>query len=264
MEGYNGKLIIYTQFYKFQTIEPYAESLLITGLLLKELDINFDYWPMANETHMGRAVNDALTRFANDKEATDFLNIDSDESWSPESVIALLRHPEPIICGVYKQTGEFDRYTGEPETDEDGRPIGKLLDDNTAILKYRRIPFGFVRIKKEVVQKYIETHPDDYFNYADRKAYRFLWDDVLGEEFTGMDYMFSKKMRALGYDLWVDPNCEVNHWGVREHKGNLDKYLREQKAIEDVKGMAEEITEREAETKPPRLERRVRNSHGHT
>jgi hypothetical protein len=246
MMKYNGKLIIYTQFYKFQTIEPYTESLLITALVLKEMGINFDYWPMANESHMERGINENLTRFADDDEATDFLNIDSDESWSPESVIRMITHPEPIVCGVYKMTGEYNKYTGVLETGPDGLFVGKLLNEDNAILQAKKIPAGFMRIKKEVVQKYITTYPDDYFMCEDRKAYRFFWNDFVDHQFVGMDYAFSEKLKALGYDLWVDPNCDISHWGLTEYKGNLDKYLRERIAIKEVAEVAEDIEKNHA------------------
>jgi hypothetical protein len=238
---YNGKLVIFTPFYKFQTISPYCQSLLLTGLVLKEMGINFDYWPGSSDFHVERTLNLALSNFARDETATDFLIIDADESWNAQDVVMILNHKEDIVCGVYKQTNSWDQYTCQLKTSEDGTPMGRLTSENSAILEANKISAGFMRIKKPVIQKYIETYPDDYFYVGEEKVYPFFWNQVYDHEFTGMDYAFSKKLLDLGYRLWVDPEIRIDHYGVHPFKGDFDKYLRGKKALNEVKEIAKEI-----------------------
>jgi len=239
--AYSGKLIIFTPFYKFQTISPYCQSLLITGLVLKEMGIDFDYWPGSSDFHVERTLNLALSKFARDETATDFLNIDADESWNAQDVVKLLRYDEDVVCGVYKMTNTWDKYTCNLKTSEDGTPVGRLISENSAILEAERIPAGFMRIKKPVVEKYIKTYPDEYFYVGEEKVYPFFWNQVYDHEFTGMDYALSKKLLDLGYQLWVDPEICIDHYGVHAFKGNFDKYLREKKALNEVKEIAKVI-----------------------
>ena len=239
--NYPGKLIIFTSFYRQQALAQYASSLVVTIMALERLGIEYDYWPGRSDFHVERSINDALSKFANDPEATDFLNIDSDHSWSADAVIRLLLHPELVVAASYKMTNAWDSYTGVIVRDEDGDVRGKWDEqDKTArLLAADRIPAGFMRLKKEVLQKYIEAHPDDYWMDGDRKVYRFFWNEVKDHVFTGMDFCFSDKLKALGYDLWIDPNLKINHWGVTKFEGHLDQYLRNEKAFDEIKRAAD-------------------------
>ena len=238
---YNGKLIISTCYYKCQAYSAYCASLAGTVLLLERLGVNFDIWPNSGDFYITRAFNQLLSTFVEDPDATDFLNIDSDQSWNPEGVIRFLLRPEEILAGSYRCTNAWNNYVGVIVRDEDNTPLGKLIDEDTAILKAQRLPAGFLRLKKEPLQKYIEAYPEDYFWVGDTKTYRFFWDEVEDHQFISMDYRFADKMRALGYDLWIYPDINISHWGLTEHKGNLDQHLRAVKAIKDVKDMKDGI-----------------------
>ena len=234
---YSGKLIIFTSFYKQSTIAPYCDSILTTFLLLERLGIRFDYWPRKGDFHVERSINGAIAEFAEDPEATDFLNIDADESWGATGILRLLSHPEPIVCAAYKCTNAWNKYVGVITQDQDGVPVGKLLTENSAILKADKVPAGFLRLKKEPVLKFMETYPDSWFWENDRKTFPFFWNEVENHVFVGMDYAFSEKMKALGFDLWIDPQIEVTHWGLTGYQGNLDQHMRKLKTA----GSAEDL-----------------------
>lgn len=240
MEGYNGKLIIFTSFYEHRALAEYCMSLYQTTRVLEKLGVNFDYWGQEGGFHIESSINSALTAFAEDPEATDIMMIDADESWKPEDVAKLLLRKEPVIGGTYRMKNNFSQYVGDFVKDENGNIKGKLTGENTAIAEANRFAAGFLRIKKEVLLKYIEAYPDDYFYLAGKKVYPFFWNEIKDHIFTGMDYCLSDKIKALGYQIWIDPAIEISHWGMTEYKGNYDKYLRNRKAIQDVKEMAED------------------------
>jgi len=229
---YSGKLIIFTSFYKHETIAPYCESLVATSVILEKLGIRWDYWPSKGDFHIERSINDALTRFAMDDEATDFINIDSDEAWSPMAILRMIKMSEPIVSGSYRVTNAWDKFTGVYRTG-DGVPLGKMIAENEALLEADRVPGGFLRIKKEVVKRYIDAYPEEYFLVQDRKVWPFFWNEIKNHEFIGMDYALSDKLIALGYQLWIDPLLEIDHYGLTKHSGTLDKFLRDQKAASD-------------------------------
>jgi hypothetical protein len=234
--NYAGKVILFTSFYKQQTIAPYCKSLVLTTLLLKELGIKFDYWPIQGDFHIERAINYAITKFGMDKTATDFINIDSDESWNPADIIKLLNYEEEIVAASYRITNSWDKFTGAIKRADNGMPIGRLITGDSAILEAERVPAGFIRIKKNVVQRFIEEYPDAFFYGEDNvKVYQFFWNEIKDHQFTGMDYVFSDKLKTLGFKLWIDPNIDIGHWGITEYKGSLDKHLRAVKAMNDLK-----------------------------
>ncbi|MFA5240545.1 MAG: hypothetical protein WC476_12680 [Phycisphaerae bacterium] len=252
--GYSGKLIIFTTFYKQQALSCYCDSLFQTAVLLERLGIKNDYWSNRGDFHVERSVNKALTAFLN-SDATDLIIIDSDEEWRSQDIVRLLMHEEEIVSGSYRTITPAIRYLGELKTAEDRAYLGRLLPDGNALLEAHRIPGGFLRIKKSAIKKYVDAYPDDYFfqevDGKEEKVYPFFWNEIKDHIFYGMDYALSEKWTAIGLKLWIDPMIEISHWGLTEYKGNLDKYLRVKKDLQEGEGafstvaqMAKEIEER--------------------
>jgi hypothetical protein len=230
---YDGKLLFYTNFYKYQTIAPYCKSLIETMYLLYNLGINCDYKAIRGDFHIERALNDTLSRFMEDETATDLMMIDSDESWDAKDIVKLLLRPEEVVTGTYVLTNGSNEYVSVLKTDEDGSYLGKILEDGNALLEALRVPGGFMRIKRSALKKIVDKNPDDYFDLPSGKAYKFFWNEINNHQFIGMDYAFSDKLRDAGVQLWVDPTIKVSHWGIKEYPGDLDKRLRELKAEQD-------------------------------
>jgi hypothetical protein len=231
---YEGKVIIYTNFYQYRTILPYCASLVKTVFLLKEKGIKCDYEAIRGDFHVERAINKSLTDFVADEEATDFFIIDSDESWEAEDVVKMLLRPEEVVGAAYRLKADYTRYVAVFNSSEDGHFVGKILDDGNALLEALRVPAGFLRIRKSALQKVMEKNPDDYFVIPDGKVYRFFWNEIINGNFVGMDYAFSDKLRDAGVQLWVDPMVKVSHWGMNEWKADLDKELRDLKESQEV------------------------------
>lgn len=233
--GYDGKVILYTNFYRFQTIMPYCNSLVKTLFLFHKLGIKCDYEAIRGDFHVERAINHSMTKFLNDEESTDFFIIDSDESWNAEDVVRMLERPEEVVGATYLLKSEtVVQYMVVLNSSEDGHYVGQILDDGTALLEALRVPAGFLRIRKSALQKIVDKNPDDYFCIPDGKVYRFFWNEILNGNFIGMDYAFSDKLRDAGVQLWIDPMTKVNHWGLHEYKGDLDKELRRLKQEQDA------------------------------
>jgi len=243
MKGYDGKVILFTTFYNRQTISSYAESLYKTALVLERLGIKQDYWCSEGGFLVEIAIDQALTKFA-ESDATDILIIDSDEAWNPAAVVMLLMHKEEIVGGTYRTKNLWSAYIGDYKKTEDGHMMGIQKNEDNIIIEADRLPAGFLRIKKEVILKYIETYPDEYYNIKEEKVYSFFKNEIINHQFTSMDYALCDKFKALGYRLWVDPKLEIDHFGLTEYKGNFDKYLKGLKAIEEVKKMGEELGKR--------------------
>jgi len=245
MAYYDGKVILYTGFYKQQAFAGYCHSLAVTIGVFERLGIEYDYCPIPGDFHLERAINDSLSAFARDDSATDWINIDSDHSWDPMAILKLLTNPEPIVCATYRITNEWGKYAGQFKQGPDGGYLGKLRGENSALLEAHRIPAGFMRLKKEVVTAFISAYPDDWFwlggEENPRKVYQFFWNENQDHIFTGMDMALSDKLKHTGYQLYIDPELKVDHWGVVKHKGDLDGFLRGQAAIQEVKALAADL-----------------------
>jgi len=249
---YTGKLVIFTTFYEYRAYAPYTKALVFTCGLLERLGIKWDYWQRAGDFDVDNAINETLTKFMQDPEATDFLMIDSDEHWKPEDVVRLLTHPEEIVAGAYRMKHNWSHYVGVPK-EVDGVPVGKILPDGTALIEAERVSGGFIRLKKEALVRFHEAYPD--LRYGERG----LETTVFFERFRvngsrhSEDYGFSRRWREIGGQLWIDPLIKIDHYGLTEYPGDYDAYLRgrkqreaDEKAFAVVAQMAEDIKQRAA------------------
>ena len=239
--NYNGKLILFTTFYEHRAYSPYIQSMVETVAVLNKLGIEWDYWPSHGSFHLERAINDNLTRFMNDETATDFLMIDSDESWDAAGLIRLLTHPEDVVGGSYRMKNRWEHYISFVHH-KDGHPVGKMLDDGTALLKTDAIPGGFMRIKKSALKKYHDAYPELRVNEKDGErestATVFFEAKVIDGLFHSHDVLFCRRLREIGVELWIDPMIKIDHWGMTKYEGNYDKYLRDQASLNIVQGLA--------------------------
>lgn len=277
---FKGKLIVLTSFYDFRGHAPYIQSMVALAMALERLGVRYDFWPVFGDFDIDRCLNEAYTRFMADDEASDIINIDSDESFYPVSVLRLLEHQEEIVGGAYKMKNSWNDWTANwlVETST-GQPVGKVFGDPLAdgnpdvLLECARLPWGFLRIKKSALEKYVAAFPDmHYTNYRGKEITIFAEKQyrtnghVARTLFT-QDSVLSERMREAGVKLWCDPNITIGHWGNVEFRGNLREHLislkqhqnetaalsktlefnaDESKAFEEVRRMAREIEERKA------------------
>lgn len=229
---YGGRLVIFTSFYKQQGYAGYIRSLAITQMVLERMGIAYDYWPASGDFHVERALNKALTNFLA-SDYTDFLQIDSDESWDVEGLMRLITRPAEIVAGAYLMTNRWTRWTAVLKT-EGGAPVGELVDGEP-VLQAERVPAGFLRITKPPLLRFQEAYPDRwYWDTHDEtgermKVTQFFTTSLRDHEMFSQDFGFSEDLKAIGVKLWVEPNITIGHFGLTEHVGNLEASLRENK-----------------------------------
>lgn len=233
----NTFLIIISFFYKHTCLQEYTASLIGTAMVLERMKIKWDYWSVRGNFHMDFVTNAHMQKFLDTPGTTDLMIIDTDESWNPQHLVRLLLHEEEAVCGVYLKTCRDDpRFPVALETaPDDGTPIGRLLPDGNCLLKANRVPGGFLRLKRSALEKYAKAYPDEWVFDEGRKIPLFFKNEVRDHVFHGMDFVFTSKMREAGIDLWVDPICDVSHWGMTEFRGTLDEHLRGLKTMQDNK-----------------------------
>jgi hypothetical protein len=81
------------------------------------------------------------------------------------------------------------------------------------------IPAGFMLIAKSVITKMREKHPDLYYEPKDKRnnpepGYCFFNTEVWEGEFWGEDFVFCRKAREAGVEIWVDPLIQFDHAGT--------------------------------------------------
>ena len=253
---YSGKLAIVTSFYSHYAYAPYVISLAHTLGVLSKLEIDWDYVARPSDFHVERALNNTLTELMERGDFTDILLIDSDESWEPEAVIRLLFHPDEIVGASYRMKNNWNTYVGTVEF-KDGAPVGRMLADGTALLSSNRVSAGFMRIKVSALRKFADHYKELRSIEPDGEKVIFFERPTIEGITHCQDMAFSRRWIEMGGKLWIDPMAHVDHWGMECHVGNLDKFLRDNKARKENEGkektafaivqqMAEELKQRAA------------------
>ena len=163
------KVIIATPFYELKGFSPYIESLVVTTRLLMLHGIEWEFMALSGDSYVHRARNSMCMNFLADPYATDLFFIDSDMAWDPNAFINMLFRPEPIIAGTYPVKNKWDMWTSKPEVVGVGTPeahfVGVPLPDGSSLIKATHLAAGFLRIKRSVLEKYVEFYPMS--NYGD-------------------------------------------------------------------------------------------------
>lgn len=149
--------------------------------------------------------------------------LDHDLSWEPGALTRLIQTPGEVVCGIYRFKCPEVEFMGTLEAGDDRYPV--VRDDGC--LKAVRVPAGFLKITKSVLQRIARAHPElmygdplkphvDLFNHG---AHEGVW--------WGEDYAFSRRWRAMGRDIWVVPDLNLTHHDhdAGDFPGNLHRFL---------------------------------------
>lgn len=161
-----------------------------------------------------RSRNDILERFI-ELDCDYALLVDNDLGWDPEAVLRLIIADKEISGGVYPAR-DGKGYKFEAYTEEDGKLI---RCPETQLLKMKYIPAGFMLIKKSAIKTMREKYPELYYEpknmYSEMsKGYCLFNTEVFEGQFWGEDYVFCRRARDAGIDIWVDPLIAFNHDGI--------------------------------------------------
>lgn len=230
------KVIICTPFYEMRGFSPYIFSMVYSVQLLTQCGIQFEFWELSGDSYVDRAKNTLFNKFLEDPDATDLFMIDSDMQWNPDAIYKMLMLPEQIVIGSYPQKNAWARWTSTPTlVEEEGKlhPVGRLLGDGSALIKSDYLSGGFMRIKRGILEKFKETYKDDVYqdSAADpstplRVYTNFFICEVTGGLRWGEDRVFGKKLAAMGEQVWIYPNIDFGHYGIKGWHGNFDRWLK--------------------------------------
>lgn len=144
------------------------------------------------------------------------LCIDNDIGFDARVLLKMLDSKKDFVAGVYPSR-DNSGFNFRPVTEEDGRIV---MCPETKLLKMQYIPAGFMLISRNVIETMRETYPELWYSPKDPRsqkesAFCFFDTEVWEGEFWGEDYVFCRRARQAGFDIWVDPLIEFDHAGVR-------------------------------------------------
>jgi len=157
---------------------------------------------------------------------TDMIFLDSDVGFPMGTLCNLAEYPVDIVGAAYPYREDPLRF-----------PMGwiaergmLIADPQTGLLEVESLPTGCLRIKREVLEKMIEKHPElEYFEPSGGKAYALFEFTRVGKAFLGEDISFCRQARIDGFKIWLDPRVDMTHTGHKVFKGNIGEWLLNRK-----------------------------------
>lgn len=249
-------IFIATPCYGGQIGEPYFRSMMRFAIMCNKYGIQFTVSTLANESLITRGRNTLNSFFMENKQATHLFFIDADIEFQPEDILRMVAYDKPIVVGAYPKKainwnsiidaarrdtsetaetieGHSSNYVVNFDflTDDKGNKTPQVqITDN--LVKLKDAGTGFMCIKRDVIQKLMDIHPElKYVNdiNVDKKFEPFmyaLFDTMIDPDsrrYLSEDYMFCRLWQNAGGEVWLDPRTALNHVGHYTFRGNIRK-----------------------------------------
>jgi hypothetical protein len=228
------------------------------AILCNKYDIQFTISTLANESLITRGRNTLVSFFMEHPEATHLFFVDADIEFDPNDMLRMVAYDRDVVVGAYpkkainwnsivqaaRNNEEENEQTIEGHSsnyvvnfdflkDEQGKPQPQIqIRDN--LIKLKDAGTGFMCIKKEVIQKMFDNHPElKYANdiNVDQKFEPHmyaLFDCIIDPEsrrYLSEDYTFCRRWQEMDGEVFLDPRTALNHVGHYTFRGNIRKLI---------------------------------------
>lgn len=191
-------------------------SLLETCGRLTQMGITWQFITIKGSALIDATRNEIMHKFLHETECDILINIDSDISWSWESMERLL-----VFSTIYdSMAGVYCSRTDPPKFHLN------LLDtvpDENGLVRHNGTGFGFVSLKREVLEK-MDVSTFKHKKYDDRMRV-FFKQEVQNDTFIGEDIYFFREMVKQGFTAYADINITLKHHGPKDYDYQLNQYV---------------------------------------
>jgi hypothetical protein len=217
------RIIIGTPCFDGKIDVHYADSLLQTIMLCSSMGIQVYPLYIAYDSLIQRARND-LVHMAIQSGANDLVFIDSDEGWRPEDFLRIIQHPVDVVSGTARRKTDNEEYVVK------AFKSGLVIDKETGLIEVMGVGTGFLRLTKKAFTALYQSSPE-YLDRGETKRFIFNVEISSDRDIASEDIIASKKLRDLGFKIWLDPQITCTHVGVKIYEGNFLNWAKSQKII---------------------------------
>jgi hypothetical protein len=202
---------------------PYVQGLIETDRALRAAGIALSLRLTVQSSLITHARNEIVAGFLRSG-ATDLLFIDSDIGWHAADVLRLLAYDVPVVAGVYRRKTEALSYVVR-------FPAGQTVQRQraTGLVEASHVGAGFLRLRRDGLERMVAAHPELRYTPGNAVAgavHHALFDtSMIDGDLCGEDWTFCARWRALGGQVWVDPDIALAHVGTRSFTGALKEAL---------------------------------------
>lgn len=216
------KFYIATPTYDGRVEAEYVASVTALRAVLGSLghETHQDLW--CYDSFIDRARNRLLRRFL-DSDATHIWFIDADVGFDHIAAARMALRGRQFIGGVYpKRSNVWQKWPAHVLHQ------GDRIEVDKGCIRAGYVPGGFMLLERSAIEAMRLAYADlywkdeDYENAVSPRLFEVSYADHLC---TGEDITFCNRWRAIGGDIWVDPDIDFTHVGSNRFTGNFHKHL---------------------------------------
>ncbi len=164
---------------------------------------------LANESILPMARNE-LFYLAYNSNYDAMVFIDDDEYWEAQCLIDILYLQEDVVTVPVVNKGDVNiGYNIVPVAGQPPNENGLYLCEKTGT--------GFLKITRRVIEDLWKSNPELQFR---GKHLRMICEyGAINGDFMGEDIALARKIRELGYKIWIYPKYTVSHIGNKMYRG---------------------------------------------
>jgi hypothetical protein len=222
------KVMIGTPAYSGDVCFQYTYSLIQTFAHCLKNEIGFDFLIWPGNCYLDQ-VRDLIAKQFLESNCTDLLFIDADLGWDASAVAKIVECEKDVVAGLYPFKTEEEGFPARVPVDKNG-----MATRENGLVKLEGAPTGFLRIRREVLEKMIAAHPDwlveSFDPRTDKKTeyYHLFRCEQEGTRWWGEDYNFCRKWIELGGEVWGMPDINFQHVGRKAWQGNYNEFMTRQ------------------------------------
>ena len=152
--------------------------------------------------------------------------VDSDVCWQAGALVKLVDHPVDMVAGIYPQRRDPIAYSVKWQG-------GDLWADDNGLLAVDGVPFGFVKLTRDMLLRMVEQYPDSEF-YVEtapaEKAWALFADYRIGRHKMGEDYAFCRRWTDMGGKVLNKTEISMGHVGYKTFHGHVGNWLKSREA----------------------------------
>jgi hypothetical protein len=168
---------------------------------------------LGNESLLQIARND-LIKIAHDAEV-DMVWIDADMQWNPSWILELINRNEDVVGGTARKKTDLEETFAVKVRDFTLHPNG--------LIKCEGMGTAFLKMSKKAVNSIYSS--SDVFTHHGKECRNVFECIVIDGDFYSEDIVLCKKLRSLGFDIWLDPKMTCGHIGKKNYIGDLNQFI---------------------------------------
>lgn len=175
----------------------------------------------------GALLRKALDKLDPEKDAVLFH--DHDVAARPHDYVKLMGTEGLVVAGTYRYKKDETEYMGGWHTDEAGIPVHRESD---GAIKGSMVPAGFLKVRVQAIDRLMLAYPELCYGPPSHPSFDLFNHGAFERVWWGEDMAFCRRWAAIGGEIWMPPDMDVDHWGYDDKgkpkvwEGNLARYMR--------------------------------------